>query len=210
MEMRFFKNKWILLSILFILVSGLLLAGRQMGLRLTKKTELGPGGDQPTLNKVFKELYRIGGVNFGVGVMEVTIKDVVVGNKEVLITGSYQNDDGKEEAIQIFVGNIDERGVVNWVSKIVDNDKNAVIGSGDNVQVLMDRVRGKTAEIHFFVDVADYEKVVNETTYCKEYGNFCFLAERSVPNMWAYGGLWYKRQRLPEGIPLNALFVKTL
>ena len=210
--MKILSNKKILVSILLILLLLLILVARQVGLRipLRVQTEVGPGGRQPELNKVFKEYYRIGGVNFGVGVMVVTIKDIDIGNKEVLLVGSYQNNSGQEETVQIFVGNINDRGTPTWIAKIVDKDKNQLVGGSDGVTTFADRTKNKVAEIHFFVDVTDYQKVISGTDYCKEFANFCILAERSVPYMYAYNALWFNRQKVSAGIPLNALFVKVL
>lgn len=166
--------------------------------------------DQKT-NDLFGQLTRIGGVGWEIGSIRLNISDVKIGDKNLLLVGNYIDDSGKEQKIQIFIGDLKDNGQIRVLSKIADRDGNQIIPPITNVDDLKKIIgKGIRAEIQFLINVPGYEKVIRETTFCADLPNFCELGGKTAPFQASYGGFWYKHEPLPAGMALNAIVVTIL
>ncbi len=162
-------------------------------------------------DQTFIKLTRVAKIGWEVGIVNLTFKETRIGDGNLYLIGTYPDTDGAVREVTIFVGTLETDGSVRLYTNFMRKPgETALMGKAKFEDVTSLLKDGELMQVNFLVNVPEYDKVVKDTTLCKDLPNICFMGERTVPFQATYGGFWYKRTPLPAGTPLNALIVTEL
>jgi len=195
--------------VLFLLLASIFIIGRIIDGRLAQG--LVQQVNEKQTDKTFIALSRIGGVDWEVGTLRLFFKGTKIGDSNLYLVGGYTDTDKIEQEVKVFVGRIGETGRIHLTGKFLDKDRDELLSKDVEFEEVTNVIKeGDQIQVDFLVNVPDYEKVVKETTLCKDLPSMCVLGEMTLPFQASYGGFWYKHEPLPSGMALNAITVSKL
>src|SRR3989338_478916 len=195
--------------VLFLLLASIFIIGRIIDGRLAQG--LVQQVNEKQTDKTFIALSRIGVVDWEVGTLRLFFKGTKIGDSNLYLVGGYTDTDKIEREVKVFVGKIRETGSIYLIGKFLDKDRNELLSTDVEFEKITNVIKeGDQIQVDFLINVPDYEKVVKETTFCKDLPSMCVLGEMTLPFQASYCGFWYKHEPLPSGMALNAITVSKL